>query len=296
MRAPLLLDCDPGLDDAVSIMALASADQLSFTVTDIVACGGNAALARTYSNAAMVTEHAALDAALHAGLPLPIADASDRPPRSHGDDGLGGLGRSGDVVPAVTGPAAITAFVRRHEGVATLLCTGPLTDLAAALEADRELAALIDRVVVMGGAFTDGAEFNWWANPDAADHVCRAGLPLEVVPLDVTGAVDFTIADADAIEAAGAPFAAALVRTRITLGKDASRSDRGAIHDVVAAAVLLHPELATFVTSPVSVVTTGRQRGHAALTGDGRPPVRVARHIDSAAAHDMIIDLLRHSR
>src|SRR5207244_1785402 len=113
------------------------------------------------------------------------------------------------------------AALARDAAGATLLATGPLTDVAAALP----LRAA--RVVVMGGAFGDPpgnvtpyAEFNWWADPHAADAVCRSGLAVDVVPLDVTQRVVFTRADAAVLAARGATFSADLLSARIALQEE----------------------------------------------------------------------------
>jgi purine nucleosidase len=263
----LLVDCDPGLDDAIALLALASPRQTQFAVTDVVACEGNAPLTRTYANAAFVMRRAGLDAAVHAGLPLPSSPRRASSPRMHGSDGLGGVGPPDQPVPASNGGSVIATFARAGAGDAAVLCTGPLTDLAAAVSVEPDIGRMLGRVVVMAGAIDGRAEFNWSANPAAADAVCNAGLALELVPIDVTEQVPFDPGEV------GAPFAAELLHLRAA----AQGSRRALVHDAVAAAVLLHPALVTFDDMPLA----------------GGTPVRVATHIDSGATHDLIVDLLR---
>jgi inosine-uridine nucleoside N-ribohydrolase len=271
-RTPLLVDCDPGLDDAVAILALASTGQTQFTVTDVVACEGNAPLTRTYANATFIVRESGLDAAVHAGLPLPDASRRATSPRMHGSDGLGGLGPPDQPVPASNGGAVIAAFARAHAGLATVLCTGPLTDLAAALSVEPELGRMLARVVVMAGGVDGRVELNWSANTAAAVAVCNAGLALEVVPIDVTEQVSF-----EPDEVAAAPLAAELLRRRAAV----QGARRALVHDAVAAAVLLQPEVATFDTTGLCIAGA---------------PVPVACRIDSRATHDLIVDLLRPTR
>src|SRR5262249_30097794 len=200
-RTPLLVDCDPGLDDAIALLALASARQRQYAVADVVAGGGNAPLVRTYTNAVFIVRQSGVDAAVHAGLPLPSTPERGASPRMHGSDGLGGLGPADQPLPASDGPSVIVAFARANAGAA-LLCTAPLTDLAAAVSIEPDLGRKLGRVVVMVGANDGRAEFNWAANNNAAVAVCSAALPLEVVPIDVTERVTFAPDDVDASLAA----------------------------------------------------------------------------------------------
>jgi inosine-uridine nucleoside N-ribohydrolase len=300
---PLLLDCDPGLDDALAILALSSAAQRTFRIEHVVACGGNSPLEQTYANARLVLDHVGDAPALHAGLPLPSVSGRGRLARHHGDDGLGGLGRAAAAPPESTGPAVIVDFATGNTGAATILCTGPLTDLAAAIATPPGLARLPPHVVVMGGAFGPPAgnatmtpEFNWWANPEAAEAVCAAGLPVEVVPLDITERVAFTASDAEHLAQVGSSLAAALLARRVELSPDAAGTQKGYVHDAVAAAILLEPSLVRYSPMAVTVATTGSERGRVMPASDGRLPISVARSIDSGAAHDLVVDLLQGCR
>jgi purine nucleosidase len=187
---PLLIDTDTGIDDAV---ALALAARLpALRVVAVTTVHGNATIPHATRNARLVARRAGLTATVTAGAEQPLARAPYAARETHGDEGLG---YHHPDVPAIPEPdrasEALAAAAREHAPL-TLCCLGPLTNLARALSAHPDLPSLLGPVYAMGGALavrgtqTERSEFNWWADPEAADVVLRAGLDLRLVPLDVT--------------------------------------------------------------------------------------------------------------
>lgn len=250
----IIVDTDPGVDDAVALLLALAAAELE--VSGIVAVAGNLPLARTERNARLVCELAGRpDIAVHAGCarPLlrPLATAKDL----HGED-LGerlGLPAPSMSLQAEHGVDFMIETLRVAEpGTLTLCALGPLTDIALALVKAPEIASKIGEIVVMGGAgfeignVTPAAEFNIHADPHAAAIVLESAVPITMIPLDTTHQVSSTPARLAALRALPnrcGPAAASLLA-----GFEAARDSRfaaraQALHDPCVIAYLLRPDL-----------------------------------------------------
>jgi purine nucleosidase len=190
----IILDCDPGVDDAVA-MLLAFASPAEVEVTAITTVIGNVALAQTTANAIRIRDLARrADIPIHAGCPRPLMAAIERKGSVHGGDGLGDIG----LPEASTGAApehavdVLIARIRAEPGVLTLCPIGPITNIALALVKAPDIAPMIRDIVFMGGAaFCPGnssptAEFNFMIDPHAAQIMLTAGVPMTMFGLDVT--------------------------------------------------------------------------------------------------------------
>jgi inosine-uridine nucleoside N-ribohydrolase len=315
----VVFDCDPGIDDALAMAVLADAVRSGRAVLQaIVAVGGNVDLTHTAANVGFLSDRFGLDAPTYSGAAEPIAgpvpgDAA----HVHGTDGIGGLRRAGSwPMPAPVTPSQLVGVLAELDpaaGSRVLLATGPLTNLAAMCQVDPDLARHLDRVVVMGGAFGDPggnvtahAEFNVWIDPEAWGIVAAAGLPLEVVPLDVTTKVVLTRDDVVELTGGRDPanvttLAASLVSAGIDLYDDLLGTPICEMHDPLAAALIFEPTLAEWVDGSVSVRLEGEERGRTVLDrrgldrrglDQGGPLVRVALGIDVAQAHAALIGAL----
>ena len=200
----IILDCDPGHDDAIALLlALASPEVRLLGVTTV---SGNQTLEKTTANAIRVLDHVGrADVPVAAGAARPLIRARNVAADVHGETGLDGP----DLPPAAREPEpthAIDWIAHALEASATpvtLVPTGPLTNIALFLTRYPELAAKVERVVLMGGAVGEGnttpaAEFNIWADPEAAHLVFTSGLDLTMVGLDVTHKALITPAHVDA--------------------------------------------------------------------------------------------------
>jgi inosine-uridine nucleoside N-ribohydrolase len=190
-RQPIVLDCDPGHDDALAIL-LAAADP-ALELVAITTVAGNQSLDKTTLNARRLCSVAGIRG-------VPIAAGCDRPlvrdritsPEIHGESGLDGPAFGTPTIPLDPRHAVdvIVEASRAHDGL-VLVPTGPLTNVATALARDPGLARRLRRIVLMGGAIglgnvTPAAEFNIAADPEAARAVFESGVPITMVPLEST--------------------------------------------------------------------------------------------------------------
>ena len=210
MARPIIIDTDPGQDDAVALLlALASPKELE--VLGITTVAGNVPLDLTTRNALMMTELAGRPGVpVYAGCERPMARPLITAEYVHGKTGIDGAGTPDPV----TGPAdghgvdVIIETARATPGL-TICALGPLTNLGTALDQAPDIASNLEQIVLMGGGFFEGgnttpaAEFNIYVDPQAADIVFSAGIPLVMMPLDVTHRALTSDARVDAFKALG---------------------------------------------------------------------------------------------
>jgi purine nucleosidase/pyrimidine-specific ribonucleoside hydrolase len=321
MTRHLLIDSDPGIDDALAILlALRSADAHVEAVTTVA---GNVAVDRATANARRILAVGAPDPPprLAAGAPAPLKRALVTAGHVHGQDGLGNLerfvepdGRPRYPEPAHalemrSGPEVILDTADRWRGDLTIVALGPLTNLALALQQDPRRLARAGRIVVMGGAIavpgnvTPGAEFNFYVDPEAAAAVLDAGLPVELVPLDVTRRVVLAQAALTARLRRCSDRVARFILD-FTLHGFAFGDEREGggivLHDPLAMAVALDPSLVTFEPACVEVECEGRLTRGLTLT-DRReipshrkraPTCRVAVDVDAERVLEVVLERL----
>jgi inosine-uridine nucleoside N-ribohydrolase len=295
--APLIVDVDTGLDDAFALLyACASARARLIGVSTVA---GNVSLARATRNTRAVLALAGrADLPVWPGSAAPMLRVPVEARVAHGADGLGGatLPEPPPAEGAIHAVDAILAHARAAERQVTLVATGPLTNIAAALMREPELPRLIERLVLMGGAYreagnvTPAAEFNIWSDPEAAQLVFRAfaaegAAPLIAVGLDVTRKTQLVPADLVELarRCAGLPSAAALLRfldEAARYGFDRMERSTGArvfiMHDPLAVAAAIEPSLIATQKVAVDVEITGTlTRGMTVADWSGvwkRPP------------------------
>ena len=204
----MLIDCDPGHDDAMALLlALASPELEPLGVSTV---HGNQTLERTTANALRVLEFAGSDLAVAAGADRPLLREPAVAAEVHGETGLDGP----DLPPPASAPVADHAVdflaerLRASASPVTLVPTGPLTNVALLLATHPEAAERIERIVLMGGAIAEGnvtpaAEFNIWVDPEAAARVFASGLDVTMIGLDVTHRALMTAEHAERLRAAG---------------------------------------------------------------------------------------------
>ena len=195
MPRKIIIDTDPGQDDAVAILlALASPEDLE--VLGITAVAGNVPLALTAKNARKVCEVAGRpDVKVYAGCDRPLAHTLVTAEHVHGKTGLDGPDLPEPEMPLQQGHAVdflIDTLRAEPAGTVTLCPLGPLTNIATALQKAPDIAGRVREIVLMGGAYfqvgniTPAAEFNIYVDPEAAEIVFKSGIPIVVMPLDVT--------------------------------------------------------------------------------------------------------------
>jgi len=244
---PILIDCDPGHDDAIALLlALASPELELLGVTSV---SGNQTLEKTTANAIRVLEFAGR-------TDIPVAAGADRPlvrdrfvaSYVHGETGLDGP----DLPPARAQPVSRHAVdfladkIRERDGAVTLVPIGPLTNVALLLALHPD--ARPERIVLMGGAVAEGnvtpaAEFNIWADPEAAARVFGSGLDVTMVGLDVTHRALFTSAHVGRLAGRVGGMVAELLRFYGHFHKEVYNFDGSPIHDAVAVAHVIRADL-----------------------------------------------------
>jgi inosine-uridine nucleoside N-ribohydrolase len=245
MRTPILLDCDPGHDDAIALLLALGSPEVELRGLTTVA--GNQTLEKTTANAIRVLELAGrADVPVAAGSPRPLVRELRVAANVHGETGLDGP----DLPPPQAEPSgqhAIDFLAERLEG-ATLVATGPLTNVALLLA--RYPDARPERIVLMGGAIAEGnvtpaAEFNVWADPEAAARVFGSGLDVTMVGLDVTHRALVTSAHAEELRRAErvGRAVAELLDFYGVFHREVYGFDGSPVHDAVAVAHVIDPTL-----------------------------------------------------
>ena len=321
MTRHLVIDSDPGIDDALAILlALRSSDARVEAVTTVA---GNVAVDRATANARRILAVAAPDAPppLAAGAPAPLKRALVTAGHVHGQDGLGNLERfvepdgrprypePAHAIEMRSGPEVILDAADRWRADLTIVALGPLTNLALALQQDPRRLARAGRIVVMGGAIgvpgnvTSAAEFNFYVDPEAAAVVLDAGLPVELIPLDVTRRVVLAHAAlTDRLRRCSDLVARFILDfTLHGFAFGAEREGGGIVlHDPLAMAVALDPSLVTFEPTCVEVECEGRLTRGMALA-DRReipshrkraPTCRVAVDVDAERVLRLVLERL----
>jgi len=301
---PVILDCDPGHDDALAI-ALALSDP-RVRLLAITTVAGNAGLARTTRNAGRILALAGrTDVPVAAGASRPLVRDPWVPVSFHGESGLDGADLPEPAIPpdARTAVELSAALLRAAEEPVTLVATGPLTNLGLLLRSAPDLQDRIGEIVVMGGSLglgntTASAEFNIWADPEAAAIVFESGLPLRMAGLDVTHQALMLPPDVAALDAlgtrAGRVFAD-LMRFFAIHHRDRYGWDGPPVHDAVAVAWLLDRSLVGSERLRVDVDTSdGPSRGRTIADPEGltgRPPnVEVGLSIDRERLMAMLVE------
>jgi pyrimidine-specific ribonucleoside hydrolase len=242
---PIVLDCDPGHDDAIALLlALASPEVELHGVTTVA---GNQTVGKTTANALRVLELAGRDdVEVAAGADRPLVREPFVAAYVHGETGLDGS----DLPPARGEPVAQHAvdFLAERVGGITLVATGPLTNVALLLARHPEVRP--ERIVLMGGAIAEGnvtpaAEFNVWADPEAAKRVFASGLDLTMVGLDVTHRALVRTEHKERLRAAGrvGRTVAELLDFYDRFHREVYGFDGSPIHDAVALAYAFRPDL-----------------------------------------------------
>jgi purine nucleosidase len=289
MATRIILDCDPGIDDALAITFAHGHPGLE--LAGITTVAGNVGLAQTTANALAVAEFiGAAGTPVTPGCAGPVLRPALEAREVHGESGLGGA----TLPPPVAGPAAghaidyIIDTVRAAPGEITLVATGPLTNIALALAREPRLASWVRQFVIMGGSagrgnVTPAAEYNIWADPEAAAMVFGGGWTVVQLGLDVTlrtGASAAVLARLRGLGRLGTELLLPALEQYSSVGEGPGPP----VHDVCAVAWVAQPELFGVVPAAVQVETAGRLTSGMTVTDFLAPDVNasVATQIDVA--------------
>ena len=251
---PIIIDTDPGQDDAVAILVALASPELD--VRAITTVAGNVPLDRTTRNALSLVELARRpEVPVHPGCSRPMVNRLVTAEHVHGPTGLDGAGLPRPSV-AARDSHAIDAIIELagqagDRGI-TLCALGPLTNVAMAMVKAPDIVNQIDQVVLMGGGFFEGgnvtpaAEFNIYVDPHAASVVFTSGVPLVMMPLDVTHKALTTVSRVEAFAALGTPAGDAVAGMLDFFDrhdKEKYHSEGAPLHDPCVIAYLLDPGL-----------------------------------------------------
>jgi len=302
---PLILDCDPGHDDALAIVAAAAhADLLGVTTV-----AGNAPLTATTRNAIIVLDLIGRSGTpVHSGAARPLVAPPRYASHVHGESGLDGADLPAPSRAATSERAVdfIIDTVRANEGT-WLVGTGPLTNIAIALRLAPDIATKLGGISVMGGGrfgnITIAAEFNIWADPEAAEIVFGYGGQLVMAGLDLTHQFQAIPARIERVRTIGSRLSTALADLLdFFSGTYVGRHDNmegAAVHDPCAVLALTHPELFTSRQRRVVVETAGVYTRGMTLIDDRGLLEREATNttllesMDVDAAFDILIESIR---
>jgi purine nucleosidase len=296
-KRPVVLDVDTGVDDALAIMLAIRSSELE--VLGITTVSGNVPVARATSNTLLVLEM--LDAPV-----IPVVVGASRPlarellaaTEVHGQDGLGGVTSRyrPPSRPAGEGaPQFLLDTIRRRPGELSLIATGPLTNVAVAIQRDQETMRKLRDITVMGGAIRvpgnvgPVTEFNFAVDPEAAAIVVGAGLPLTLVPLDVTEQI---VLSRQALEGMGRrgklqAFVGEITEATIRFHRDQEGIDGMFLHDPLAVGAVADPSLVRGDAMPLAVERRGELTAGMAVVdlrrrSRIRPTASVCMHVEAA--------------
>ena len=306
MKRTIIIDCDPGIDDALAIlMALAAPDELE--IAGITTVGGNVGVAETTRNALALVTLSGRRVPVAKGADHPLVVEKSRAASVHGADGLGGVRLPEPIWPLEKTSA--WEFIRdaadRLGGRLELVAIGPLTNVAIALAAYPRLARSIRVIHLMGGSaglgnVTPAAEFNTFVDPHAAAAVFQSGIPIDMYGLDVTSRAALTAPGLEALRSIGGraltPVCSMLDHYMAAYRKFGR--DTLALHDPLVIANLIDPSIVELKPYNVAVETNGEfTTGKTVVDVHNtlkRPPnARVGVDLDAARFLALMTRLLR---
>lgn len=298
----VVLDMDPGVDDAVALLLALNNPNLE--VLAVTTVSGNVNLRKATANALKVVQASGKSVPVHMGANRPLGGRRPVHAESiHGSDGLGDSNlpapqQGPEKTRAVDMLADLIKTHRRRE--VSILATGPLTNVATLFQSEPSLAARLDRIFVMGGVYdplvggnvTKYAEFNFYCDPEAADIVMKGGRTIVSSGLDVTGEPACAVDAGMLATMCSARSRPADTACRI-LQHPVSRYSRFILHDVFALFSLLYPEIFKVERCIVRVDCSRATRGRCIVTPSGRGNVLACRKVDSARFKELLVNGLR---
>jgi pyrimidine-specific ribonucleoside hydrolase len=292
----VIIDTDPGVDDAFALLLAMRSPELKIEAITPVA--GNVPLELTLPNALRMVEIAGrTDIPVAAGARTPLVRRLVTAAYAHGENGLGGAVFPEPKTKPVSEPAAelIRQIIRKYPGEVTLITLGPLTNIAAALSSDSELAAKVKGLVMMGGSLSGGnitpaAEFNIYVDPEAARMVFQSSIPITMVGLDVTRKTALTddhVRTLSAGTSAVSQAAAKIARNAIDHNRSQGFLIGPNMHDSLALTAFLDPSILKFDDYYVDVetngeLTAGQTLGYSPNQGDLRRSPEMQKKAESS--------------
>jgi len=303
-RDKIIIDTDPGTDDALAIMMALNSKALS--IECITTVGGNATLADTTRNTLRIIEHLGIPISHDLNKPgIPIVKGSSRPIKGtfrygYSYHGKSALGVRLHPAKSTTYPANATEFIARiaseYPNQVTLVALGPLTNIAKAIISHPQFRKQVKQLVVMGGAIkipgnvTKYAEFNIYNDPVAAELVFSSGIPTKLIPLDICTDVNFAKENSPWVKSKSAT---AILSNRILNNWFESHPDhlKYNLYDPMALVATIKPNLLKYKQAKITVLKGGTQSGRT-VARHGNGSVKIAIGTDKCKSEEFISKLL----
>lgn len=303
MAVKMIIDTDPGIDDAMAIFYAAAAPDIE--LLGLTTVFGNVTTAIATRNALRLLEAAGLDLPVAHGAETPLVLPPFTPSAQvHGDEGFGDIPAAMPTGHPIDEDAAdfLCRMAREHKGELVLCPIGPLTNIALALQRDPEFAKNVARIVIMGGSLNEGgnitphAEANIYHDPHAADVVFASNAKVLMVGLDVTHRILCSTSDFTAIAAQAPELGGMLQQMSVFYLKfyeSVGKFDGCSLHDPAAVIACTHPELFETRPTPLQVSCAGETSGATlAAPNSGRVPVDVCTAVQAEAVKSLFINRL----
>jgi len=305
-KVKVILDCDPGHDDAIAILLAAANPKIEIKAITTVA--GNVEVEKTTLNALKVCEIANLDVPVAQGADRPLVRKRETAPDIHGDSGMDGPQLPNPTRSTIDehGVDVIIREVMNSDGDIVLVPTGPLTNIALAMIREPKIIPKIKEIVLMGGGtfgnWTPAAEFNIFVDAEAAKVVYESGVPITMFGLDLTHQVQATNETAERYAKIGnqvSDFVVELLEFFMKTYKEVFGFDGAPIHDACCVAYCIDPTIFTTKKVRVDIETKGEHTYGMTcvdvLGVTGREPnVNFAEKVDVERFWDMLEDALKH--
>ena len=302
-KIPIIMDCDPGHDDAIAIILACASEKLD--VRAITTVGGNQTIAKTTNNALRVLAFIDKKIPVAMGANNPLRRELEIAPSVHGDSGLDGPELPQPKEEALKSSAVelMAKVVEESDEKITLVPTGPLTNIAIFLLSYPHLKSKIERISLMGGSaiggnWTASAEFNILVDPEAADIVFKSGIPITMSGLDVTHKAQVYPEDIEKIKNQGGKVAVMvgeLLEFFIKFHKEICGWEFAPLHDPCAVAWLINPDMFTSKKLNVQIDIDGEHTTGCTVTDflnrfKLEPNTDVLLDVDRHQFVDMLID------
>ena len=298
----LIIDTDPGIDDAMAIHYALAEPQLE--LVGLTSIFGNVFVDQATRNALCLIEMAGADIPVAEGAAAPLVQPLNPPSHHvHGPEGFGRLPAASPSSQADPRPAwqFISETCRAAAGEIVLCPVGPLTNIARLLDYDPQITDFVKKLVIMGGAAWCGgnvsavAEANIWNDPHAADAVFAADWQVEMVGLDVTSQIKCDRSDFARL-AGAAPeigsFLAEIADFYIDFYNNRLEEEVCLMHDPAAVLSIIRPDLFDWKEGPIEVITSGAEIGRTLpQPGSSRRPARIAAGVNAAAVRDHFLTI-----
>ena len=302
-KIPIIMDCDPGHDDAIAIILACASEKLD--VRAITTVGGNQTIAKTTNNALRVLAFIDKKIPVAMGANNPLRRELEIAPSVHGDSGLDGpeLPQPKEEALKISAFELMAKVVEESDEKITLVPTGPLTNIAIFLLSYPHLKSKIERISLMGGSaiggnWTASAEFNILVDPEAADIVFKSGIPITMSGLDVTHKAQVFPEDIEKIKNQGGKVAVMvgeLLEFFIKFHKEICGWEFAPLHDPCAVAWLINPDMFTSKKLNVQIDIDGEHTTGCTVTDflnrfKLEPNTDVLLDVDRHQFVDMLID------